>query len=110
MQRIPLIDSPRQTMQIPLGGDTMRVVVWWSPLSAHWYLSIATDAGADIALGRQITPSQRLIRDVSYEWDIVAIPRADDIVSDIGRQGWGVTHDLYYLTGAEVASVEWGLS
>ena len=34
MDLIPLIDAPRQTLTIVLGGQSLHLEVWWQPLSS----------------------------------------------------------------------------
>ena len=107
MDLIPLIDAPRQTLTIVLGGQSLHLEVWWQPLSASWYLSVADLADAPIALGRQIAPLVRLVRSTAFAGEIVAIPRRAEEQGGIGRQGWQATHDLTYFTAAETALVTW---
>ena len=107
MDLIPLIDAPRQTLTITLGGQSLHLVVWWQPLSSRWYLSVADLADAPIALGRQVAPLVRLVRSPAFAGEIVAIPRRVDDQSDIGRRGWQNTHDLTYFNAAETALVTW---
>ena len=57
MDLIPLIDAPRQTLTIVLGGQSLHLTAWWQPLSSRWYLSVADLVDAPIALGRQIAPA-----------------------------------------------------
>ena len=107
MDLIPLIDAPRQTLTIVLGGQSLHLTVWWQPLSAKWYLSVADLEDAPIASGRQMAPLVRLVRSTSFQGEIVAIPHRAENQGDIGRQGWQATHDLTYFTAAETARVDW---
>ena len=102
-----MIDAPRQTLTIVLGGQSLHLEVWWQPLSGKWYLSVADLMDAPIALGRQVAPLVRLVRSTVFAGEIVAIPRRAEDQGDIGRQGWQATHDLTYLTVGETALVTW---
>ena len=107
MQLIPLTDSPRQSFDAVLGGQTVTITVWWQPLSESWYLSLADRDGASIASGRRMAVGVRLIRAAGLDGDLAVVPARDGDVAEVGRMGWGVTHSLYFLTAAETAAVEW---
>ena len=102
MQQIPLTTDPRQSMMVSLGGQTVELHVWWQPLSEAWYLSLLTDAGIPIALGRQIASRSRLIGTPRFLGEIVAAPLGREAGSRAGRNAWEDTHKLLYLTPEEV--------
>ena len=102
MQQIPLTTDPRQSMMVSLGGQTVELRVWWQPLSEAWYLSLKTDAGIPIALGRQITSRSRLIGSPRFLGEIVAAPLGREAGSCAGRDAWEGTHRLLYLSADEV--------
>lgn len=107
MESIPLIDSPRQTATIVLGGQSVRLTVWWQPVSEAWYLSVVDFSGSPIALGRQVTARVRLVRSPAFAGDIVALPRRPGDHANIRRSAWQSTHTLAYFSAAEVAQVSW---
>ena len=98
MDLIPLINAPRQTLTIVLGGQSLHLEVWWQPLSSRWYLSVADLEDAPIAVGRQLSPLVRLVRSTAFAGEIVAIPRRAEDQGDIGRQGLAGNPrpDLFY--------------
>ena len=102
MQQMPLTTDPRQSMMVSLGGQTVELRVWWQPLSEAWYLSLLTDAGIPIALGRQIASRSRLIGSPRFLGEIVAAPLGREAGSSAGRNAWEDTHKLLYLTPEEV--------
>ena len=102
MQEIPLTTDARQSMTVSIGGRGVMLQVWWQPLTEAWYLSLETEAGIPIALGRQIASRSRLIGSPYFGGDIVAAPLAREARAAIGRNAWEDTHRLVYLTPEEV--------
>ena len=102
MQEIPLTLDSRQSMTVSLGGQGVMLQVWWQPLTEAWYLSLETDAGIPIALGRQIASRSRLIGSPRFLGEVVAVPLARENGSAVGRNAWEGTHRLLYLTPEEV--------
>ena len=65
MLTIPVGDAeevPRQVLRTSIGGETIHIALWWSPLPSAWYLSVRTAAGMSLVEGRQIAPFVRLVR------------------------------------------------
>ena len=107
MQSIPLTDSPRQTFDVTLGGQTVGLTIWWQPLDSSWYLSMRDSAGDPIAAGRRMALDVRLVRSRNFEGDLAVVGIDPATTEEVGRMGWTETHGLYYLTANEVAEVFW---
>ena len=109
MEVLPVTNGPRQSLTVMLAGQSVDLSLWYQPLSAAWYVSLATRGGSSIARGRQVAPSVRLIRSRAFAGEIVAVPIALDDTSDLGNAPWETTHQLAYLTAAEVAALSWAV-
>ena len=107
MQTIPIIADTRQTMLLTLGRQSVTLSLWWQPLSGAWYLSLRDNAGQPLALGRQIAPRTGLIKSVAFQGEIAASPLSRETTAAIDLDSWGRTHQLLYLTPAEVDQVRW---
>ena len=85
---VPLTDSPRQSLLLPLGGQEVALAVHWAPLTGLWYLTIEV-AGVRVAGGRQITAQARLIRERGFAGDLIALPPATTpLAAAPGRMAW----------------------
>ena len=104
MNTVPLTTDSRQEFTSTLGEQAVNIVIWWQPLSAAWYLSLSA-AGQSIALGRQIASWAKLVQSPEFNGDLMAAPNPGHEQDTIGRQAWGATHQLVYLTPAEAAGV-----
>ena len=90
-----------------LEGQSMEATVNWSPLTETWFLTLRFRDGRSVAEGRQMAPRVRLIRSQLFQGDLAVIPTDPLVHANPGRKPWGITHDLVYLTQAEVDSGEW---
>lgn len=53
-QAIPLTHDARQTFRSILGGQSVRLTVWWQPLTGGWYVSLRFTDGRPIAAGLRL--------------------------------------------------------
>ena len=110
MQIIPLTNIARQKMITILGEQQVSLQIWWQPLSEAWYLSLEAQTQLPIALGRQVSTHRRLLgerRGGGFKGEIAVVPRGGENTEALGREPWGATHDMVYLTEADTREVDW---
>ena len=107
MQSVLLTTAPRQTFDTVLDGQTVTMTVWWQPLDGSWYLSVTDATGAKVASGRRMAVGVRLIRAAGFTGDLAVASNQAGNTDEVGREGWGDSHTLFYLTAAETSQVEW---
>lgn len=99
---IPLADQPRQTFRIVLGGQSVRLTIWWQPLSGSWYLSVGFVGGAAIASGLRLSAQSNPLQGYVTDFRGGFTVEGD---GDPARDAWATgSHDLVYLTPEEVAA------
>ena len=91
---IPLTGDARSEFRIVLGGQSVRITVWWQPSDGHWYFSLAWVDGRPIVSGvRIVRTSNLLIGHVSdFRGRLHVLGEGDP-----GRDAWGRTHRLLYI-------------
>ena len=102
MQQIPVTGDARQTFRTRLGGQNVRLTVWWQPLDAHWYLAVAASDGARILGAARLVDDGRPMQGQTLDFD------GEVFVDGIGtpeRDAWTTGHRLVYATAAEVAAL-----
>ena len=107
MLEIPLLPSPNQSFDVVLGTQTAGLRVYWLPLGQSWFLDVHDFNGNAIATGRRMAVNVRLVQTSGFDGDLAVIATHDGNVQEVGREGWGDTHNLYWLTETEVESIEW---
>ena len=105
MERIPVDpQAPNQSLKISLGGRKYQLKLAWLPLPKTWRLSVNGSGGEMILAGRQIVPSNRIVRSPHFPGDLVAV--GSTVAGPFDRNAWQ-THDLIYLTPESVDEVDW---
>ena len=98
-QVIEVGDSVRETFRTILGGQNVRLTLWWQPFDAHWYLSLAwLDR-------RAIVSGVRLVENATPLLDVQGSFQGQLFVSGVGvpgRRAWTSTHVLFYFAPDEV--------
>ena len=100
-QQLSMTNDARRTYRTVLGGQNVRVRVWWQPLDSNWYFSMSWVNRDPIVLGVRLTEGGRPLADTvtDFEGEIYV-----DGTGRPGRLAWTVSHRLLYLTPAEVAA------
>ena len=97
LQRLPVTTDVRQFFMTSLGGQLVRIDVWWQPSDENWYLSLAWQSGRRIVSGR------RLVTDVDVLVGIVSDFSGALVVygltERIGRDSWLTSHELIFDSG-----------
>lgn len=94
---LPLIQTPRQAFATVVGGQDIRVTLWYQPRDKSWYASIEFPVGAPLISGRRVVLDGPLIgaRPSSFAGDIFCRALSAD-VGEPGPEPWGATHQLVY--------------
>ena len=100
-QRIPLTTRARETFRTILDGQPVRITVWWQPLDASWYMSLTK---ATIAREPIVTGVRLLGQGVPLAGQALNFKGQFYVegLGDPGREAWGSTHKLLYLSEAEL--------
>lgn len=100
MQTIPVTNDARQTFTTVLDGQEVRILLWYADA---WYISLSYVGGVDIVNGARLNCSTPLMQSIltPFIGDIIPVPSASE-TSVLGRNAWGTTHILSYLTPQEV--------
>lgn len=94
LQRISMINNPRQRFTIRLGENTYRFRITWFPLTKGWYMDIANNSGTSIISGIRMTNRRRLLIGyrINFPGDIFIEGRGEP-----GRHAWTDTHQLLWI-------------
>ena len=106
MQEVPLTNDADQQFTTILGGQSVRIRATWQDIGESWFLSVFNDDEAPLFTGTRIKSGIPIInfKLVDFVGDFVAIV-LDVGTLEPGRNAWGRTHGLYYLTGDEAEGV-----
>ena len=99
-QQIALTADARQTFRTMIGTQGVRVTAWWQPLDEAWYLSLAWLDRRPIVTGVRLTEGGRPLR--GFVTDFVGQVHVSGN-GEPGREAWGSTHRLLWLTDEEAA-------
>ena len=93
-QQLSMTDAARRTWRTVLGGQNVRVRVWWQPLDGAWYLTLAWLDGRIILAGaRLVDGGQPLEGHVTDFRGSLRVTGA----GELGRHAWTTTHRLVYI-------------
>lgn len=99
VSRIPLLDTPRQSMFLRLGGVDVRLVVWWQPRDRAWYASLEIPAGTPAVSGRRIVVDGDVLAGRIAEVSGYLRCRALTVpVEEPGPNAWAGSHALQLET------------
>ena len=91
---VPVSSDVRQTFDTVLAGQLVRFSVWWQPLDGHWYLSLAWQTDVRIISGVRMVTGVNLLSGLVS--DFVGSLVVYGLNDQIGRDAWGVTHELIF--------------
>lgn len=94
---IPMLDTPRQTLILTLGGQEARLTVWWQPIDSGWYGSLESPPGRAIVTSRRINSGSGLIGQTRtpFVGDIFCVASGIG-VGEPALHAWESTHTLVY--------------
>jgi len=91
---IRLTDDARQTFRTSLGGQSVRLTVWWQPSDERWYLSVD-----GIASGTRL---------VEGGWPLLGLNHGlgGEVYvygpGEPGRHAWVQTHSLLFVDDVDL--------
>ena len=97
-QQVPFLSRVRETFRTNIGGRSVRFNKFFQPLDQSWYMSLSV---ADIARTPIVTGVRLLGRSVPLAGVAADVFRGQlfvDGVGDPGRDAWGSTHRLLYMS------------
>lgn len=97
-QQIQLTNNPSQTFRTSLGGQNVRMTVWWQTIDQNWYANLAWLDRRLIVSGLRLVG--RPMRGLRGEFEGELVLHGNGLP---GREAWTTTHTLYYLTATEAA-------
>ena len=106
MQTIELTNEVSQIREMNLSGIPAVLHVLWVPLAGSWVISFS-DAGVNIIASRAIRSFKPLLP-LWYDGQLMAMPVSGNPADRVGRNAWGNTHQLFWLTGEEYAYIQGG--
>ncbi len=103
MQSINVSNDASQRMRTILGGQNVRLKIKWVEAGELWEIELSEQDGTPIASGLRLQSGYPVMRSILTDFvgDIVAIPLATP-ETDLGRNAWGQTHKLVYVTDLEL--------
>ena len=106
MQFLPINNESNQIFNTVLNGAELKFNFWYQDIGAAWYVSVFYPDETPILEAARINSESPIFATTLTEFggDIVPFPLAAEGV-EIGRNAWGVTHDLLYLTDAEIEAI-----
>ena len=95
-QQLPISNDYRQQVDTILGGQRVRMKVWWQPRDA-WYFTLEFPIGTPVVTGRRIVVGSDLVPPYAGFVGNVACIRLQDEAGEPGPdQPWSTTHVLAY--------------
>lgn len=103
MQIIPVIQSFNQAFQTLLNGQDVKFRIWYQDIGEGWFCSMEFANGTKIISGARLNSGSPLLQSTvsGFEGDVVPVTTIAQY-SELGREPWGATHILVYLTPEEV--------
>jgi len=103
MDTIPVSNEFNQSFKTVLNGQAVKFTIWYQDIGAGWHCTMEFQDGTGIISGARLNSgSPMLFNTVSdFEGDIVPVPTIAPYY-ELGRQPWGETHILTFLTAEEV--------
>ena len=104
MQGIPVTNDARQTFLTVLNDITVRLTIWYQSVGGSWFLRLETPEGRVITTGAKLNPGRSALAGIidDFVGEIVVVP-TESPVSDLGRNPWGTSHILVFMSPAEAA-------
>ena len=96
MQVIPITADARQSFIVRLGAQDCRVAVWWQPSDQNWYLTLESPPSNALTTGRRIAPDAVAYRGEVFS-GVLFCRSVTGRASELGRDAWGVTHELIHI-------------
>ena len=95
--QIPLLNTARQSFEITLSGQLIRMFVWWQPSDKYWYATIQFPVGEYLVSGRRIVLDSGIIKPVPTEFigDFYCRSLLNNNDEPLFNP-WGITHQLVY--------------
>ena len=100
MFRLRVSNDQYQTFRSTIGGLSVTFTVRWNELDQTWYMSLSLGTapildGVRMVSGSNLLYGQGVLDGALYARSFQA---GDD--SEVGLEGWGVTHELVYQEAA----------
>ena len=110
MQRIPATNDASQTFQTVLNDQTVTIKLDYLPNTGCWLMTLTAADGTEYVNGARIQSGVPLLYTLStaFEGDIIPIPLTKP-ARTMGRNPWGNTHQLSYLTPDELREIGFDL-
>ena len=95
--QIPMIDTARQSLVVTLGGQEVKLTVWWQPSDGHWYGTLEVPPGVPVVKGRRLVLDAPMIDSPSVDFEgEIFLRRLLDTNDEPGNDAWDSTHTLTY--------------
>jgi len=106
MQLVPVTNDPDQIFTTTLEGQVVRVHLRWLDEGQSWFISVLKTDNTIIFSNTRLNSSTLIInlKLVDFNGDFVAVPTDTESLTP-GRNAWGETHQLYFLTKDEATEV-----
>ena len=93
-RQIHLSSDARQVFRIVLGGQSLRINIWWQGLTGGWYLSLSWLDGRKIVSGCRLVGGGRPLdgKVVNFAGELAVVGN-----DELGRDAWNVSHRLLYI-------------
>lgn len=92
---VPLSNDARQTISTALDGQMVDMDIWWQPSDQHWYISMLfQNENEAIIAGRRMLHEIDVLAGVASRFRGTLTPLGT--TETIGRNAWGMTHELIY--------------
>lgn len=94
-QRIPLTRDARQTFRTILGGQSVRMTVFWQPMNEGWYVSLVGLDQEPIVSGLRLAVGSTPLRGVStptFQGSLIVVGPGP-----LGRDAWAENNELIFL-------------
>ena len=90
---IPLINTPRQSLQTTLGSQDVKLTVFYQQSDGHWYMTVESPSGSVVASSRRLLAGANVLPPYS---DFVGNFTVESLRDEdaMNSAPWGDTHAL----------------
>jgi len=102
MQQILVSNDARQTFLTTLEGVSLRLNVWYQSVGEAWFIDVIQPDGTPITQGAKLNSGRSPLSGIISQLSGAIVPVPIELpIKDLGRNPWGSTHNLIYMTRDE---------
>ena len=103
MQLIPITNTFNQSFKTSLNGQAVKFTIWYQDIGEGWFCTLEFQDGRGIISGARLNSGAPMLFNTVSDFLGEVVPVSTIATYyELGRQPWGNTHILAYLSPEEV--------